>query len=141
MQPTLEVNDRLLIDHRTTLRQNWKRGDILLFDPPEEWGDSGDLLTKRLIGLPGETISIATGRVTINGRVLVEPYLQTTNREFAETITLLPGQYFVMGDNRGNSEDSRALGPINEENIRGRAVFCLTPIGRMGRLPHPDYGF
>lgn len=140
MQPTLEVNDRVLVDHRTTLHGHWQRGDVLLFDPPESWGGS-ESLTKRLIGLPGETITINWDTVEINGQILPEPYIRHRVRDFRQTVHLGPDQYFVMGDNRDNSEDSRDLGPIPEDKIRGRGLWRIYPLGRIGRLARPAYPF
>lgn len=141
MQPTMEVDDRVLIDHRTTLHGKWNRGDILLFSPPESWGGTDESLTKRLIGLPGETIRLEATRVLVNGRELPETYIRQKNKNFVQTIQLEDEQYFVMGDNRDNSEDSRDMGPIDEENIRGRAIYRLAPFARFGRLPKAAYPF
>lgn len=140
MQTTLEVGDRVLVDHRSTLKGEWQRGDVLLFDPPEDWGD-GDSLTKRLIALPGETIRIDAFEIYINGHLLHEPYIHQKDGNWNQTIHLGPSQYWVMGDNRDNSEDSRALGPISEENIRGRGLWRIYPLTRIGRLTRPTYGF
>ena len=145
MQPTLDINDRVLIDHRASLHGKWRRGDILLFAPPKAWRNDEPLndepLTKRLIGLPGETIALVGNEVFINGKELPERYVHAPQREYGQTILLGEGQYFVMGDNRANSQDSRDLGPINEVDIEGRAIYRLTPLGRAGKLPLPEYPF
>ena len=140
MEPALMINDRVLVDHRNTLSGKWRRGDVLLFDPPESWGGDENL-TKRLIGLPGETVQMERFRITIDGHELVEPYIRHKNGDEAMIIQLGPGQYWVMGDNRDNSQDSRDLGPINEENIRGRGIYRIFPFNRAGRLSLPKYGF
>jgi signal peptidase I len=95
-----------------------QRGDVILLTVDEE-----RQYLKRLIGLPGETLEIIDGKVYIDGKVLEEPYLQETsevNRFPTPPITLKPNEYYVLGDNRNNSSDSRGFGPISGENIRGR---------------------
>jgi signal peptidase I len=139
MEPTLKVNDRVLIDHRKSLKGKWRRGDIILFNASDKWGDDGPL-TKRIIALPGEKISVAPGAVTVNGKALSEPYISPTRyRESEFELTMGAEEYFVMGDNRANSEDSRDLGPIRGKDIIGRAVWRLAPIGQMGKLSVPKY--
>lgn len=141
MRPTLEVDDRVLIDHRAGLRGRWQRGDIIIFDAPPEWADVPDTLIKRVIGLPGESLQINLGKVYIDGKILDEPYVSKESEPLGDTpvIVLGPRQYFVIGDNRNNSEDSRDKGPIEEKYIRGRAVWILAPFGRFGQISLPRY--
>lgn len=142
MESTLGVNDRFLVDHRQVLHGNWKRGDIVTFDEPESWGDEQDVLVKRIIGLPGESVTVQQGKVYINRQPLVENYLnETPNPEFSGPFNLGPGQYFVMGDNRNHSDDSRDNGPIQDKDIRGRVVLRLWPLSRVGGLPATNYTF
>ena len=151
MESTLQVSDRMLIDHRASLHNQWQRGDIVLFNEPQSWQqtaspdaipeEEGGELVKRVVGLPGETVDIYDNLVYINSKVLSEPYVkeamtENENRRFI----LTPGQYFVMGDNRNNSDDSRFHGPIEDNDIIGRAVRLVGPWGRFGVLPLPDYG-
>ncbi len=157
MENTLQVSDRMLIDHRASLHGQWQRGDIVLFNDPQSWqeaaggapggapasaapAEEGDELVKRVIGLPGETVDIYNNQVYINSKALSEPYtkeamVDNENRRF----TLSSGQYFVMGDSRNNSDDSRFHGPIEDNDIIGRAVRLVGPWGRFGVLPLPDY--
>ena len=132
MEPTLSVGDRLVFDHRRSLQGQWKRGDVIFFDPPETW-ETGDpsVLVKRIIGLPGETVEVRLGHVFVNGQEIKADVKEDTS-DLVPPIQLTKDQYFVLGDNRGNSADSRRYGPITRNAIRGRAVFRLWP--RPGRL-------
>ena len=127
MEPTLLVDDRILVDHRKSLSGTWQRGDIVFFSPPPSWTggeseDIGELLVKRVVGLPGETVSSLGGQIWVNRRPLDEPYLsRKIDRQTPPlSVVLGPNEYFVAGDNRDNSEDSRILGPIPNEVIHGR---------------------
>jgi signal peptidase I len=113
-----------------------KRGDVIVFKYPEE--PDRDFI-KRVIGLPGETVEVREKKVYINGQPLDEPYVHflqppTINSEFHETtsfdvrerygpVTVPPNQYFVMGDNRDNSQDSRYWGFLPRENVKGKALL------------------
>ncbi|HEX8236777.1 MAG TPA: signal peptidase I [Abditibacteriaceae bacterium] len=156
MEPSLLIDDRLLIDHRNSLHGTWRRGDIVLFAAPNSWNnepsedvpvEDRDQLIKRIIGLPGEKVDVFADQVWINGRLLAESYIKPSAPRPGEdiqqlrpiSVTLGTGQYFVMGDNRGNSEDSRIRGPIGDRDIIGRAVRVFWPWGRSGGLTVPDY--
>lgn len=138
MLPALARSDRLLVDHRSSLSGKWKRGDIIIFEPPVSWQDENltDSYIKRVVGLPGETVQVLYGRVLINNKPLAEPYRKDAAREDDSTlpVMLARGQYWVMGDNRENSFDSRMAGPLPNEAINGRAVYRLGPFGRTGSL-------
>jgi signal peptidase I len=138
MEPTLAVNDRVLVNKLAYRLGDPERGDIIVFDaPPSARTDDVQELIKRVIGLPGETIQSTDGRIYIDGQLLEEPYLTDEHREnLGEPIppTFIPeGHYFVMGDNRPNSQDSRFFGVISEDAIVGRAFIRIWPI--------PDFGF
>jgi signal peptidase I len=137
MENTLKKGDRVLLDHRASLSGSWKRGDIVMIDTENEsWGE--DRVIKRIIGLPGETIEIFEGKVYVNGKPLSENYLkETPEKQYVSPVLLGPDEYYVMGDNRNHSGDSRELGPVKEAEIKGRALRKLWP---WDSLPEPDYG-
>ncbi|MBV9868068.1 MAG: signal peptidase I [Abitibacteriaceae bacterium] len=140
MEATIQVRDRLLIDHRSSLHQHWQRGDIIMFTSPKSWDVPDDTLIKRVIALPGETLEIRQGQVFINNQPIKETYLkEAPNQDNIGPISLEPNAYYVMGDNRNNSDDSRNNGPITDSRIEGRAIYRLGPLGRVGGLPAVQY--
>ena len=148
MEPTLQVNDRMLVDHRASLSGTWKRGDTVLFKIPDTWKKSsadeqdqadGIELVKRVVGLPGESIEVSSEGVWVAGKKLDEPYLKEKMDTPPVKIVLGEKQYFLMGDNRNNSDDSRANGPVDNNDILGRAVRLVGPLSRFGALAHPNY--
>lgn len=140
MEPTFFDLHYLIVDRVTYKLENPSRGDVIVFDLPENPSKS---LIKRVIGLPGETINVKKGKVTITneahpkGFVLNEPYIDPENlSEMGDTrVTLEENQYFVMGDNRAVSADSRIWGPLPRENIVGRALLRLYPFDHIDVLP------
>jgi signal peptidase I len=140
MEATLRKGDYSLVDHRVALRGSWKRGDIVLFEPPSTWSGTDKALVKRVVGLPGEEVVLMNGQVYINRLPITETYLKE-KPEDQDTVPLKlgPNQYFVLGDNRNNSDDSRENGPISEPDIRGRILTRLWPISRFAPLPTPEY--
>lgn len=133
MIPTLEIGDRVLVNKFIYRFTEPKRGDIVVFqsvDNPEE-----DLI-KRVVGLPGDRIAVRNGRLFVNGEPQREPYTNKRLRDrsyFAQT-TVPKDHVFVMGDNRGNSADSRVFGPLPEENIEGEAFVRFWPPDRIGLI-------
>lgn len=119
MEPTYRSGQTVLVqDYASTDPQ---RGDVVIFHPLENSQPSS---MKRVVGLPGERVRVdAQGAVTINGAPLHEPYVKTGGNPFGViAVTLGPGEYFLLGDNRPNSLDSRAFGPIPRANIVGKVV-------------------
>jgi signal peptidase I len=116
-----------------------ERGDIVVFNPPND----DKPYIKRIIGLPGDEISFADGKVLVNGEVLEEAHItKVTNCPSAacrEAIIVPEGHVFVLGDNRTSSEDSRYFGPITIDSIIGKAIFTYWPVGDIGRVPHYTY--
>lgn len=148
MAPNFATNDYLLIDKLTYRFRNPERGEIVVFHPPV---DPGESYIKRVIGLPGERLTIASGTVIIYnsenpaGKVLHETYLSAAAAaDFARLhqsldLTLTENQYFVMGDNRGASTDSRVFGPITRSELQGRSLIRLFPVSTAHVFAHePD---
>jgi signal peptidase I len=134
MEPTLLVGDRILVDKLSYHLHGVSRGDIVVFaTPPKERSDPTIKdLVKRVIGLPGDTVSSSGGRVYINGKPLLEPWLlKGTVTTGIATQRIPPNEYFVMGDNRSDSQDSRFFGPIPRSLIVGRVVVRIWPFSRI----------
>ena len=146
MEPTLQNGDRVLVNKLGYDIGDVDRGDLVVFERPSRVsGRQEDDLIKRVIALPGEVIKFVEGDVYIDNRRLYEPYLEspgiTTGRmppgcaELVDGGCLIgAGKVFVMGDNRANSTDSRAFGPISEHLIVGNAFLRLWPVTDFGRL-------
>lgn len=136
MQPNFHVDQYLLVSRLHYLFGDPQRGDIVVFDAPgDDQQEDDPLLIKRLIGMPGETVLIRDGQVYIDGSPLDEPYLKemcTTSSCQDRTWEVPEGSYFFMGDNRNNSRDSRAFGPVSHDRIIGEAVVRY--------WPPPDWG-
>ena len=124
MQPHLYTGERVLANKLAYHLASPKRGDIVIFDYPK---DTHQIYVKRVIGLPGETVAIQAGQVLINGLPLREPYKTFAAHGDMDAQAIPPGQYFVMGDNRDVSDDSRYWGDLPRHNIIGRAVACYWP--------------
>ncbi|MDZ7679665.1 MAG: signal peptidase I [Acidimicrobiales bacterium] len=136
MEPTLVNRDRVVVNKLSYRLHDVNRGDLVVFDrPPNEPVTDIEELIKRVIGLPGETVEARDGSIYIDGQGLNEPYLnsETFTQAFGP-ITVPADHVFVMGDNRGNSRDSRVFGPIDQDLIVGRAFVLVWPLGRLGFL-------
>lgn len=154
MSPALTSGERLFVNRTAYSHLNLPAvGEYYPFDEPQR----GDIIVlesdltrreapyiKRIIGLPGETVSFTEGIVMINGEPLVEDYIPgaiTTCHGAPTCATIVPeGHFYVLGDNRTDSEDSRTFGPVSVDDIVGRAFFSNWPYEEIGLIPHPDYG-
>lgn len=132
MEPTLYDGQYLIVSKVIYRIYPPERGDIIVFRPPN--GDDGEYI-KRIVGLPGETIEIRDGIVWIDGVPLAEPYIVSLGGSSAPR-TLGEGEYFVLGDNRANSSDSRSWGALPEEEIIGKAWLCYWPPEKWGLVKH-----
>lgn len=137
MFPTLQENDRVLVNKLSYDLHDVNRGDLVVFErPPGEADSQIKDLIKRVIALPGEVVSeCGDGTVCIDGTPLEEPYLPEgiTSLDIERT-TVPEGHVFVMGDNRENSRDSRIFGPIDQDLIVGRAFVRIWPLSELGLL-------
>ena len=166
MLPTLHINQRVLVNRIGTNFSSPHVGDIIVFHPPKNYGEcadpnegenqagqagaqacdvaqsqaSSETFIKRVVGLPGDRISIHDGHVLRNGIAEKDPYIVPCGAgsggscDFPGTITVPRGDYYMMGDNRPNSEDSRFWGPVPQAWIIGKAFFTYWPPGRIGFL-------
>ena len=129
MEPNLHTDQRLVVEKVSYRLHGPRRGDIVVFSMPQQ---SEELLIKRVIGLPGETVEIHDGKVYINGTLLDEPYLTQETRGRFGPIVIPPLHVFVLGDNRSFSNDSRAFDAVPIENILGRAWLSYWPVEDLG---------
>jgi signal peptidase I len=136
MLPTLEINDRLIVDKVGYRFQTPQRGDIVVFNPTQKLEEQNfhDAFIKRIIGLPGETVEVKSGKVYINSQPLSENYIESSPNYQYGPATVPPDSYLVLGDNRNNSYDSHYWGFVPRENIVGRAVLRFWPPNRIGTL-------
>ena len=157
MEPQLHIGDRVIVSKLSYELHDPHRGDIIVFPSPEDHSTDDsplpirvirgifegvglakpekEILIKRVIGLPGEIVEAHDGHVYINGRQLIEPYLPKGVQTEPFGPTAVPaGSLWVMGDNRGNSRDSRFIGAIKETDVIGRAILKVWPPGSQSFL-------
>lgn len=138
MAPTLQVGDRVVVEKVSYRFHPPSMGDIVVFDPPanlQQLGFTRDqAFIKRIIGAPGQTLRVHQGTVYINETALQEPYIGNQPNYELPLIQIPEGQYFVMGDNRQNSNDSHVWGFLPRQNIIGRAVYRFFPFPQAGSL-------
>lgn len=135
MQQTLYTNEYILVDKATYYLHSPQRGDVIVFEYPL---DTSKNFVKRVIGVPGDTVSIdVNGTVSVNGKLITEPYVyQKMCPCDPKSITLKPNQYYVLGDHRGDSDDSRDWGPVPRQDIIGRATLVYWPLPDIHMLPN-----
>jgi len=131
MQPNLYYGQRVMIEKVTyRLFHGPRRGDVVVVDV----ADSTEPLIKRVVALPGETIKIRGGQVIIDGELLEEPWVEYAGGRDLPPTTVPPLHVFILGDNRPNSRDSRAFGPVHVDQIDGRALFIYWPLEQIKSL-------
>ncbi len=133
MLPRLEDQDRLFINKFVYRFEKIERGDVVVFNYPR---DPQKSYIKRVIALPGDTLLVDEGQVFVNGRKLPEPYVPDRYRDIRSvaSMTIPPHEYFVMGDHRSISSDSRDFGPVERHYIYGKAEFVYWPTDQFGAV-------
>jgi signal peptidase I len=138
MLPTLEIGDRTIVEKLSYYSHPPQHGDIIVFVPPQQLQAQGygtdQAFIKRVIGLPGDTVAVRQGRVYVNDRLTIEPYIAEPPNYAMSPIVVPAGQLFVMGDNRNNSNDSHVWGFLPQGNIIGHACFRFWPLERFGGI-------
>ncbi len=137
MEPTLQIGDRIIVSKLSVDFGTINRGDVLVFraPPAENCGEPVTDLVKRVIGLPGDHLTSKGNTIYVNGAAFKEAWTHTEPLGSAiGNVTVAPNQYFMMGDNHGNSCDSRMWGTVPRSYIIGKAFLRIWPIGRLGFL-------
>jgi len=131
MMPRLENHERIFINKFVYRFEPIRRGDVVVFWYPL---DTSKSYIKRVIGLPGESVEIREGHVLVNGKELAEPYVPPVylDSQSYPPVLVKPDHYFVLGDHRGSSNDSRVWGTVARRNIYGKAAFVYWPLSQMG---------
>lgn len=143
MFPNFYDGEYLLTDKISYRLNQPKQGEVIIFKAPKN--EDYDYI-KRIIGLPGDAIRISNGKVYLNSKLLKEAYLppglETAAGDFwqeGKSLTIPANNFFVMGDNRAHSSDSRDWGPVPKENIIGKAWFRYWPPNQIGLIPQAEY--
>jgi signal peptidase I len=138
MEPNFHTGQMLIISRLTYRLSSPQRGDVIVFQYP---GNPVDDYIKRVIGIPGDIVEIQNGNVLINGHIISEPYLPSRTGEVYRGKWVVPADsYFVMGDNRLHSSDSRSWGMLAREYIIGQAWLSYWPPDLWGAVPKVSYG-
>lgn len=126
MYPTLQDKEFMILN-KISLKQGINRFDIVVVQ------ENNKYIIKRVIGLPGESVMYKDSKLYINGKVIEDNYSKTTTNDF-DNVVLGENEYFVMGDNRAVSSDSRIIGPVNIKNIKGKTNLIVFPFNKMGTV-------
>jgi len=142
MLPTLKHNDQLIIEKITPKVGTLKYGDIVTIDVKDMKEVNDSPIIKRVIGVAGDKVEVKNGKVYVNGKELKENYINgnTTEPGYEEYISLVvpEGKIYVLGDNRGNSLDSRRIGPLDVSRVGGRAVLRFLPFNSFTTFKRPQ---
>ena len=134
MMPSLDDQERIFVNKFVYRLEPIQRGDIVVFRYPR---DPSKSYIKRVIGVAGDRVRIVVGRVYLNGKPLEEDYVPSEYadaRSYLDDVVVPPNYYYVLGDHRTMSNDSRDFGPVNQSYIYGKAVFGYWPVDKLGRL-------
>lgn len=133
MLPLLKNHERIVVNKVAYHVESIRRGDIIVFHYPI---DPAESFIKRVIGLPGDWVSVKDGQVYVNGKRLREPYVPPAylGDETYSPVHVAPNQYYVLGDHRDFSNDSRVWGTVARKYIYGKAVFAYWPLGDVGSI-------
>ncbi len=134
MLPTIQLQDRLVVDKLSYKLSQINRGDVIVFHPLSNVDSSGTLWIKRVIGLPGDKVNIKDGIVFINDHALTESYEMAKPNYTYGPLVIPKDSYFVLGDNRNDSLDSHEWGVLPAKNVVGRALFRYWPLEHFGLL-------
>jgi signal peptidase I len=136
MEPTLQINDHLMIEKVSYHLQKPERGDIVVFKPTDALKQENyhQAFIKRIIGLPGDTVEVKGGQVYVNGEVISEDYIKEVPQYNYGPQIVPDDQYLVLGDNRNNSYDSHLWGFVPRENFIGKAFVRFWPLNRVGTI-------
>jgi signal peptidase I len=134
MEPNLYDGEFVVVNRLAYRWSNPERGDIIVFYFPE---NPKKRYIKRIIGIEGDLVSVSDGQVYVNGDLLYEPYLASAPTYSGEW-QVGPGELFVLGDNRNNSNDSKSWGNLKVEAVIGKAIFIYWPLKNLGLIPHYD---
>lgn len=126
MYPTLQDKEFMILN-KISLKQGINRFDIVVVQ------ENNKYIIKRVIGLPGESVMYKDNKLYINGKAVEDNYSKTTTNDF-DNVILGENEYFVMGDNRAVSSDSRIIGPVNIKNIKGKTNLIIFPFNKIGTV-------
>jgi len=136
MEPGLQDEQQLLINKVVYYFREPERGDIIILHPPPPYSPKATPFIKRIIALPGDTIEVKNGAVYVNGLKLDEPYIKEPPAYNFQQKKIPEDEYFVLGDNRNNANDSHVWGTVPRQNIIGKAWLSIWPPSEWGLVPN-----
>ncbi len=136
MEPSLQNGQQLLVNKVVYYFHEPERGDVIILHPPPPYNPEATPFIKRIIALPGDTIEVKNGAVYVNGSKLVEPYIKEPPTYNFQQKKIPENEYFVLGDNRNNANDSHNGWTVPRQNIIGKAWLSIWPPGEWGFVPN-----
>jgi signal peptidase I len=138
MLPNIEDGEWIMVSKASYFSSDPERGEVIVFWPPEDVNSEYPFI-KRVIAQPGDTIEVKNGKVFINNIPLEEEYIREPPHYSLAPESIPDGEYFVLGDNRNNANDSHQWGTVPADNIIGKALFIYWPPDKWGIIKHSDY--